>query len=72
MPLNPSTIQFYFRAVMMAWDMVNKKRTELKQKAEGLQIVEKQYVMMKKAAADLANLFKYYEADVSDIIPNQM
>mmetsp|Transcript_18131 Transcript_18131/g.26909 ORF Transcript_18131/g.26909 Transcript_18131/m.26909 type:complete len:225 (-) Transcript_18131:85-759(-) len=53
------------RAVMMAWDMVNKKRTELKQKAEDLQIVEKQYVMMKKAAADLANLFKYYEADPS-------
>jgi len=57
---------------MMANDMVNKTRTELKEKAEGADNVEKQYVMMKKAAADLANLFKYYEADVSNIISNQM
>ena len=52
--------------------MVKKKGTELKQKAEGAHHVEKQYVMMKKAAADLATLFKHYEANVSDIIPNQM
>ena len=52
--------------------MVKKKGTELKQKAEGLQIVERQYVMMKKAAVDLANLFKYYEEDVSNISPNQV
>jgi thiamine kinase-like enzyme len=57
---------------MVANDMVNKKGTELKQKAEGLQIVERQYVMMKKAAVDLANLFKYYEEDVSNISPNQV
>ena len=52
--------------------MVKKKGTELKQKAEGLQIVERQYVMMKKAAVDLANFFKYYEEDVSNISPNQV
>ena len=57
---------------MMANDMVNKKRTELKQKVEGAHHLETQYVMMKKAAADLATLFKYYEANVSNIIPNQM
>jgi hypothetical protein len=53
------------RAVMMANDMLKKKRTELKEKTEGTQNVEKQYVMMKKATVDLATLFKAYETDVS-------
>jgi len=56
------------RAVMMANEMLKKTRTELKEKTEGAQNAEKQYVMMKKATFDLANIFKAYETDVSSVL----
>lgn len=51
------------RAVMMANSMVRKKRTELESKTQDTDAVQKQYVMLKKAAVDLVELFKSYEKD---------
>ena len=50
------------RAVMMAYDMMKKKKLEFKEKVEDARAAEQQYVMMEVATRDLV---KQYNEDVS-------
>lgn len=50
------------RAVMMAYDMMKKKKQEFKQKVLDARAAEQQYVMMEQATQDLV---KRYNEDVS-------
>ncbi len=50
------------RAVMMAYDMMSKKKLELKEKVEDARSAEQQYYMMEEATKDLV---KQYNEDVS-------
>ncbi len=53
---------------MIAHDMMNKKKTELNEKAEEVKAVEQQVVMMEQATKDLKETFAAYKADVSPLI----
>jgi hypothetical protein len=46
------------RAVMMADDMMKKKKLELKEKVGDARAAEQQYVMMEQAARDLMTQYK--------------
>ena len=50
------------RAVMMAYDMMRKKKQELKEKVEDARAAEQQFVMMEQATNDL---IQQYKEDVS-------
>ncbi len=50
------------RAVMIAYDMMRKKKTELKEKVEDARAAEQQFVMMEQATNDLV---RQYNEDVS-------
>ncbi len=50
------------RAVMMAYDMMKKKKMELKEKVQDARAAEQQYVMMEQATKDLV---EQYNEDVS-------
>lgn len=60
-----TSILSFSRAVMIANNLLHKKREELKDKTENAKMVEKEYVLVKQATRDLAKLFRSYEADVS-------
>eukprot|EP01083_Nonionella_stella_P032109 87862_1 len=51
------------RAMVIAHDMMNKKKTELNEKAEEVKAVEQQVVMMEQATKDLKETFTAYKAD---------
>lgn len=46
------------RAVMLAYDMMNKKKKEFKDKVEDARAAEQQYVMMEHATEDLVKQYK--------------
>lgn len=46
------------RAVMMAYDMMRKKKRELKEKVEDARAAEQQFVMMEQATNDLIQQYK--------------
>eukprot|EP00557_Chaetoceros_sp_GSL56_P003709 CAMPEP_0176493872 /NCGR_PEP_ID=MMETSP0200_2-20121128/9777_1 /TAXON_ID=947934 /ORGANISM="Chaetoceros sp., Strain GSL56" /LENGTH=353 /DNA_ID=CAMNT_0017891557 /DNA_START=1209 /DNA_END=2267 /DNA_ORIENTATION=+ len=53
------------RAIMMANNLLRKKREELKDKTESAKKIESEYILVKQATKDLVKLFKSYEADPS-------
>ncbi len=52
------------RAVMIAYDMMKKKKKEFKDKVEDARAAEQQYFMMERATQDLV---KQYNEDVSEL-----
>lgn len=53
------------KAFKMAYDLMTKKRTELKEKPRRKDNIEKQQILMKKATARVVKVLKSYREDVS-------
>jgi len=49
---------------MLAFDMTNQKKLELKKKTDEVKEAEKQFVMMDRAAKDIADLYAAYKINV--------